>query len=204
MLGDGCTIDFPIRLHSKLKWSPRSFIKQDDGTVMPKARSFEEVLVVNLVKKRCYEHAHGSQNSITICFFPSLSPPSHHCPLLPITVPSFPSLSPPSHHCPLLPITVPSFPSLSPPSHHCPLLPITVPSFPSLSPPSHHCPLLPITVPSFPSLSPPSHHCPLLPITVPSFPSLSPPSHHSRYSSCLEQSFSLALRDGKSLHKTHN
>ena len=79
----------------------------------------------------------------------------------------------------------------------------TVPSSPSLSPPSHHCPLIPITVPSFPSLSPPSHHCPLLPITVPSFPSLFPPSHHSRYSNCLEQSFSLALRDGKSLHKTH-
>ena len=51
MISDGYTIDFPIRLHSKLKWS--SFIKQDDGTVMPKARSFEEVLVVNLVKKRC-------------------------------------------------------------------------------------------------------------------------------------------------------
>ena len=88
----------------------------------------------------------------------SRSPPSCHCPLLPITVPSSPSLSPPSHHCP-------------PPSHHCPfrpLLPITVPSvlsFPSLSPPPHHCPNLPITVPSFPSLSPPPHHCPLLPIT---------------------------------------
>ena len=53
-LGDGCTIDFPIRLHmQKLKWSTRTFIKQDDGTVMPKARSFEEVSVVNLVKKRC-------------------------------------------------------------------------------------------------------------------------------------------------------
>ena len=51
-LGDGCTIDFPIRLHmQKLKWSTRTFIKQDDGTVMPKARSFEEVLVVNLVTK---------------------------------------------------------------------------------------------------------------------------------------------------------
>ena len=57
----------------------------------------------------------------------SRSPPSCHCPLLPITVPSFPSLSP-------------SFPSLSPPSspsHHCPLLPITVPSFPSLTAPQH-------------------------------------------------------------------
>ena len=30
-LGDGCTIDFPIRLHNKLKWSSRTFIKQDDG-----------------------------------------------------------------------------------------------------------------------------------------------------------------------------
>ena len=55
------------------------------------------------------------------------SSPSHHCP----SILSFPSLSPPPHHCPLLPITVPSFPSLSPPPHHCPLLPITVPSFPS-------------------------------------------------------------------------
>ena len=105
----------------------------------------------------------------------SRSPPSCHCPLLPITVPSSPSLSPPSHHCP-------------PPSHHCPLhplLPITVPSvlsFPSLSPPSspsHHCPLLPITVPSFPSLSPPPHHCPLHPITVPSSP-----SHHVIMADC--------------------
>ena len=99
----------------------------------------------------------------------SCSPPSCHCPLLPITVPSFPSLSPPSHHCTLLPITVPSSPSL-------PLLPITVPLLPIT------VPLLPFsTVPSFPSLSPPSspsHHCPLLPITVPSFPSQSPPPHH--------------------------
>ena len=60
----------------------------------------------------------------SVLSFPSLSPPSspsHHCPLrplLPITVPSSPSLSPPSHHCPLLPITVPSSPSLSPPPHH--------------------------------------------------------------------------------------
>ena len=116
----------------------------------------------------------------------SRSPPSYHCPLLPITVPSFPSLSSPSYHCPLLPIhcpllpvTVPSFPSLSPPSHHCPLLPTTVSSVPSLSPPSHHCPLLPITVSLLPILlSPPPHHCPLFPITVPSSPPLSPPPHH--------------------------
>ena len=80
-------------------------------------------------------------------------------PLLRITLPSFLSLSPPSHHCPLLPITVPSFPSLSPsfPSLS-PSFPSLSPSFPSLSPPPHHCPLLPITVPSSPSLSPPPHH----------------------------------------------
>ena len=102
----------------------------------------------------------------------SLSPPSYHCPLLPITVPSSQSLSPPTCHCSLLPITVPFSPSLSPPSYHCPLLPTTVPSFPSLSPPPHNCPFLPVTVPSSPSLSPPSHHCLLLPIL------LSPPPHH--------------------------
>ena len=62
----------------------------------------------------------------------SLSPPSHHCPLLPITVPSSPSLSPPSHHClPPSYSTVPSSTPLSPLSHHCPLLPTTVPSSPS-------------------------------------------------------------------------
>ena len=83
-------------------------------------------------------------SAIWLCCTVPLAP--HHAPLLPVTVtvPSSPSLSPPSHHCPLLPITVPSSPSLSPPSHHCPLLPITVPSFPSLSPP-------PLTVPSSPS-----------------------------------------------------
>ncbi|KAL5474758.1 hypothetical protein EMCRGX_G026757, partial [Ephydatia muelleri] len=95
----------------------------------------------------------------------SRSPPSCHCPLLPITVLSFPSLSPPPHHCPLLPVTVPSssslfpsppsFPPLSPPPHHCSLLPITVP----------FSPLLPTTVPSSTPLFPPPHHCPLLLIT---------------------------------------
>ena len=77
---------------------------------------------------------------ITVLSFPSLSPSSYHCPLLPITVP-------PPHHCPLRPITV------------GPFLPIIVPSSPSLSPPSHYCPLLPIIIPSSPSTVPSSLEC---------------------------------------------
>ena len=54
-LGDGCSIDFeyPIRLHSKVKWSRATFTKQDNGMITPKAKIFQEVLVVNIVKKRC-------------------------------------------------------------------------------------------------------------------------------------------------------
>ena len=39
-------------IHSKLKWSPRTFIKQDDGIVMPKQGALRKFLVVNLVKKK--------------------------------------------------------------------------------------------------------------------------------------------------------
>lgn len=52
-LADGCTVDFPIRLESKLKWSPTMYDKVDDTTVSPKCRYFTEVLVVTLVKKPC-------------------------------------------------------------------------------------------------------------------------------------------------------
>lgn len=52
-LGDGCEVDFPIRLHSKLRWSPVVYHKGEDGTLTTKMRSFTEVLVVNVVKKRC-------------------------------------------------------------------------------------------------------------------------------------------------------
>ena len=52
-LGDGCEVDFPIRLHSKLRWSPVVYHKGEDGTLTRKMQSFTEALVVNVVKKRC-------------------------------------------------------------------------------------------------------------------------------------------------------
>ena len=52
-LGDGCRVDFPIRLESKLKWSSTVYSKQDDGTLLPKPRTFTEMIYVSLVKVRC-------------------------------------------------------------------------------------------------------------------------------------------------------
>lgn len=48
-LGDGCTVDFPIRLESKLKWSSQVFYS--NGNVKPKV--FTEMISVTLVKQRC-------------------------------------------------------------------------------------------------------------------------------------------------------
>lgn len=47
-LGDGCAIDFPVRLENKIRWSPVVF--SVDCTVKP--RIFSEILCVTLVKKR--------------------------------------------------------------------------------------------------------------------------------------------------------
>ena len=47
-LGDGYAVDFPIRLESKIMWSPRVF--NADGTVKP--RIFIEIICVTLVKMR--------------------------------------------------------------------------------------------------------------------------------------------------------
>ena len=48
-LGDGCKIDFPIRLESKIKWSSKVFCC--NGSVKPKV--FTEMIYVTLVKSRC-------------------------------------------------------------------------------------------------------------------------------------------------------
>ena len=47
-LGDGCKVDFPIRLDSKIKWSTQVF---STGSVKP--RVFTEMIYVTLVKSRC-------------------------------------------------------------------------------------------------------------------------------------------------------
>ena len=48
-LGDGCCIDFPIRLESKLKWS--TIVYNGNGVVKP--RVFNEIVCATLVKNRC-------------------------------------------------------------------------------------------------------------------------------------------------------
>ena len=50
-LGNGCKVDFPVRLQSKLKWSPTLYDKLPNGTVVVR-KIFSEVLVVTLVLKR--------------------------------------------------------------------------------------------------------------------------------------------------------
>ena len=52
-LGNGCKVDFPVHLESKLKWSPTVYDKLSNGTVVVKEKIFSEILVVMLVKKRC-------------------------------------------------------------------------------------------------------------------------------------------------------
>ena len=47
-LGDGCSIDFPVRLESKIRWSPKVF--NADGIL--KSRIFSEIICVTLVKVR--------------------------------------------------------------------------------------------------------------------------------------------------------
>jgi len=50
-LGNGCTVDFPVRLESRLKWTPTVYDKLSNGTVVVREKLFSEVLVVTLVKK---------------------------------------------------------------------------------------------------------------------------------------------------------
>ena len=48
-LGDGCRIDFPVRLESRIKWS--GVIYNSDGSAKP--RVFIEMISVTIVKSRC-------------------------------------------------------------------------------------------------------------------------------------------------------
>ena len=48
-LGDGCCLEFPVRLESRLKWS--STVYSSSRSVKP--RIFTEMIYVTLVKSRC-------------------------------------------------------------------------------------------------------------------------------------------------------
>ena len=52
-LGDSCRITFPIRMHSKILWSPVMYSKDASNVVVPKKRSFKELCYVYITKQRC-------------------------------------------------------------------------------------------------------------------------------------------------------
>ena len=49
-LGDGCKVHYPIRISSKLKWSPIVYEKENNGVLVKKPRTFTEVIAVHVVK----------------------------------------------------------------------------------------------------------------------------------------------------------
>ena len=52
-LGDSCRINFPVRMYSKILWSPVTFTKDTSNVVVPKKRSFKELCYLCICKQRC-------------------------------------------------------------------------------------------------------------------------------------------------------
>ena len=53
-LGNGCKVSFPICMYHYVKFTPAVFCKNDNGLVVPRARDFDELLVVSVAKSCCY------------------------------------------------------------------------------------------------------------------------------------------------------
>ena len=52
-LGDGCEVNFPIQLHSTIKYSPLCYCLDSNGCVVPKSRYYNEVVSVFMLKTQC-------------------------------------------------------------------------------------------------------------------------------------------------------
>ena len=52
-LGDGCKVEFPIRLRPVLKFSKKCYVRNGDGNLKQKPRTFYETLSVTVFKHRC-------------------------------------------------------------------------------------------------------------------------------------------------------
>lgn len=50
---DGCTVDFPIIMLPSIKYGPRHYMKESDGSAKELPRLFSEIASVTLLKKRC-------------------------------------------------------------------------------------------------------------------------------------------------------
>ena len=51
-LGDGCELDFPVRMYNQVKWSPTVYSCSESG-IIPKKRHYEEICTLWVVKNRC-------------------------------------------------------------------------------------------------------------------------------------------------------
>ena len=52
-LGDGCRVEFPVQLRPVIKFSKKCFVRDSDGVLIEKPRSFNETLCITLLKERC-------------------------------------------------------------------------------------------------------------------------------------------------------
>ena len=52
-LGNGCTVVFPVRLESKVRYSSPVYSKKSDGSIVLIPKTFTEMIYVSLVKARC-------------------------------------------------------------------------------------------------------------------------------------------------------
>lgn len=53
VIGDGCTVEFPVKMTPYLKWSRKCYYKKTDGSLDVKPRYFTECVIVSLNKNRC-------------------------------------------------------------------------------------------------------------------------------------------------------
>ena len=52
-LGDGCQVEFPVRLLSRVKWAETVYFRETDADqIVPKQKRFKEVLTAWILKKR--------------------------------------------------------------------------------------------------------------------------------------------------------
>lgn len=52
-LGDGCEIEFPVQMDIHIKYGPKCYLKDSEGSFSLKPRSFSEVVIVTISKNRC-------------------------------------------------------------------------------------------------------------------------------------------------------
>ena len=52
-IGDGCRIQYPILFKPAIQWSKTTYVKDGDGTFVPKPRFCNEILHITLTKIRC-------------------------------------------------------------------------------------------------------------------------------------------------------